>query len=249
MSAGTARPSPNPTESVATRSAPRVLVVEDDAAIAMAVQDRLESEGYAVTSVADGEDGLIQALAARWDLIILDLMLPGRDGLAICRDLRAAEVGVPVLMLTARSETVDKVVGLRLGADDYLAKPFAMIELLARVEALLRRRTGPARAADFHTIDGFVFDVRKGELRTGDDVIALTAYEFKLLRYLCEHRGEVVERDTLLHAVWGYDSVPHTRTVDVHVASLRKKLRDNRRQARIVTIRGLGYKLAAEPGT
>ena len=222
----------------------RVLVVEDDAAIAMAVQDRLESEGYAVTNVADGEHGLIQARTGDWDLIILDLMLPGRDGLAICRDLRASEVRTPVLMLTARDETVDKVVGLRLGADDYLAKPFAMIELLARIEALLRRRAMSSSAADFHTIGRFVFDVRRGELRNGDGILALTAFEYKLLRYLCEHRGEVIERDTLLHAIWGYDSVPHTRTVDVHVASLRKKLGDSRRQAEIVTIRGRGYKLA-----
>ena len=221
-----------------------VLVVEDDSAIAMALHDRLESEGYAVTSVADGEDGLVRARAPGWDLIILDLMLPGRDGLTVCRDLRASEVRTPLLMLTALGDTVDKVVGLRIGADDYLAKPFAMIELVARVEALLRRGISPSVAPDLHSIGRFVFDIRRGELRHGELVIALTAFEFKLLRYLCEHRGEVISRDTLLHAVWGYHSSPTTRTVDMHVASLRKKLGDSGRRAHLVTIRGLGYKLA-----
>jgi two-component system alkaline phosphatase synthesis response regulator PhoP len=222
----------------------KILLIEDDMAIAMALRDRLQSEGYDVTRVEDGMAGFENSVGSVWDLIILDIMLPGRDGLEICRDIRAKGVDTPVLMLTARDETVDKVVGLKMGADDYLTKPFEMIELLARVEALLRRRSRSAKAAAVHRIGVFEFDIRRGELRREGKPIALTAYELKLLRFLCERRGEILDRDTLLDAVWGYDSAPLTRTVDIHIASLRKKLGDSKRQEHIITVRGLGYKLA-----
>lgn len=222
----------------------RVLVVEDDPAIAMALQDRLESANYTADCVNNGTEGYSRSINATWDLIILDIMLPGKDGLEICRDIRAKGVDTPILLLTARDETVDKVVGLKMGADDYLTKPFEMIELLARVEALMRRRGRSVHRSDTHTIGTFEFDVRRGELRRDRGSIPLTAYEFKLLKFLCEHRGDVLNRDALLNAVWGYDSVPYTRTVDVHVASLRKKLGDSKKQEHIITVRGQGYKLS-----
>jgi len=222
----------------------RILLVEDDRAIAMALQDRLQSEGYTPEWVNDGMEGYSRSVNATWELIILDLMLPGKDGLEICRDIRAQGVNTPILMLTARDETVDKVVGLKMGADDYLTKPFEMIEFLARVEALMRRRGRSVPRSGAYTIGAFEFDVRRGELRRDRTSIPLTTYELKLLKFLCEHRGDIVDRDTLLNAVWGYDSVPYTRTVDVHIASLRKKLSDSKKQEQIITVRGLGYKLS-----
>ena len=221
----------------------RILIIEDDQAIAMAIRDRLQNEGYAAECVADGTDGLKEAVGACWDLILLDIMLPGKDGLGVCLEIRAKGIDTPILMLTARDEVVDKVVGLKMGADDYLAKPFEMIELLARIEALLRRRGNRRQESDTHTIGAFEFDSRRGELRREGKSIPLTTYELKLLKFLCEHRGEILDRDTVLNAVWGYDSAPTTRTVDVHIASLRKKLGDSRKQELIITIRGLGYKL------
>ena len=221
----------------------RVLVVEDEAAISMPLRDRLESEGYEVGVAGDGLQGFAKASTGEWDLLILDLMLPGRDGLEVCRDLRGKGITTPVLMLTARDQTVDKVLGLKIGADDYLTKPFEMIELLARVEALLRRRPGQSPNATLYPIGDYVLDVRKQLLRKGGETTELSTQEFKLLKYLCEHKGEVLDRDELLDAVWGYDEVPYTRTVDVHIAWLRQKLGDSKNQKLIITIRGRGYKL------
>ena len=209
----------------------------------MAIRDRLLKEGYIAEHVADGVLGFSRSTNEKWDLIVLDLMLPGKDGLDICRDIRARGVDTPILMLTARDETVEKVVGLKMGADDYLTKPFEMIELLARIETLLRRRGGSQGKSDEQEIGAFVFDLRKGELRQDEKRITLTTYELKLLAFMCERRGEILDRDTLLKAVWGYDALPYTRTVDVHIASLRKKLADSANQEHIVTIRGFGYKL------
>ena len=220
----------------------KILIVEDEAAISMPLRDRLESEGYTVGVAGDGFQGFSKASTGEWDLIVLDLMLPGRDGLEICRDLRGKGIMTPVLMLTARDQTVDKVLGLKIGADDYLTKPFEMIELLARVEALLRRRPGQSPNAAFYPIGDYVLDVRRQTLRRGGEATELSTQEFKLLKYLCEHKGEVLDRDELLDAVWGYDEVPYTRTVDVHIAWLRQKLGDSKNQKLIVTIRGRGYK-------
>ena len=157
----------------------RVLLIEDDQAIAMAVRDRLENEGYMVRLCGDGERGFEAAVRPGWDLILLDLMLPRRDGLQICRDLRAKGIAIPILMLTARDATIDKVVGLKMGADDYVSKPFEMMELLARVEALLRR--GRVDTRHTHTIGSSIFDVCRGELRRKGSVTPLTTYELKLL--------------------------------------------------------------------
>ncbi len=220
----------------------KILIIEDEAAISMPLRDRLESEGYEVDVAGDGLEGFEKASTGKWDLLILDLMLPGRGGLEVCRDLRGQRIATPVLMLTARDQTVDKVLGLKIGADDYLTKPFEMIELLARVEALLRRRSGHGPNATFYPIGDYVLDVRKQALRRGGETTELSTQEFKLLKYLCEHKGEVLDRDELLDAVWGYDEVPYTRTVDVHIAWLRQKLGDSKSQKLIVTIRGRGYK-------
>lgn len=222
----------------------KILIIEDDSAIAMALQDRLQSEGYDAECVRDGIEGFGRSVSASWDLIVLDLMLPGKDGLELCRDMRAKGIDTPVLMLTARDETADKVVGLKMGADDYLTKPFEMIELLARVEALLRRRSEKSRTNDSCKIGPYEFDLRRQELRRDQQSIPLTTYEYKLLRYLCDHRGEVLDREELLTAVWGYDVASYTRTIDIHIASLRKKLGDSRNQEIILTVRGQGYKLA-----
>jgi len=225
-----------------TRVEARILVVEDEAAISMTIRDRLENEGCTVAVAGDGHQGFSKATAGDWDLIILDLMLPGKDGLEFCRDLRARGIRTPILMLTARDQTVDKVLGLKMGSDDYLTKPFEMIELIARVEALLRRTASPGNGSTWYPIGDYVLDLRKQQLRRSNTITDLSTQEFKLLKYLYEHRGEVLDRDELLDAVWGYDEVPYTRTVDVHIAWLRQKLDDSKSQSLIVTIRGRGYK-------
>jgi two-component system, OmpR family, alkaline phosphatase synthesis response regulator PhoP len=221
----------------------RVLVVEDDAVLAMAIRDRLGSEGYTVECADDGATAFEAAAGSGWDLVILDLMLPVMDGLSVCRDLRARGVETPILILTARGETTDKVVGLKMGADDYLTKPFEMAELLARVEALQRRRGRIVYSEDSYTIGAFRLNIRSGVLDHGGETVSLTTFEFKLLKFLCEQRGEIVDRDTLLDAIWGYESDVYSRTVDVHIASVRRKLGDSQKQEHIITVRGQGYKL------
>ena len=225
----------------------RILLVEDEQALCMTLTDRLRSEGYETDCAQDGEQGYRRATEGAYDLIILDVMLPSRNGFDVCRDIRAAGLITPVLMLTARGQTADKVVGLKLGADDYLTKPFEMIELLARIEALLRR--APSRAPDAVTVYqvGPLFvDVRGTEVKLDAKPINLSAREFQLLRYFLEHRGATLSRNEILKQVWGYNAETFTRTVDVHVASLRQKLNDDPRQPQfILTVPGLGYKFVA----
>lgn len=226
----------------------KVLLVEDEEGLIVTLTDRLESEGFTVESATDGRSGLELAASKRFDLIILDVMLPKKNGYDVCRDLRQMSVDTPVLMLTAKGETFDKVLGLKLGADDYLTKPFEMVELLARAEALLRR--SPTRTADsssgafrFGTVS---IDFRRAEVTKEEQAVELSALEFKLLRFLIENQGTVHSRDSLLDAVWGYDAMPATRTVDVHIAWLRQKLEENpRRPSHIQTVHGLGYKFVA----
>jgi two-component system alkaline phosphatase synthesis response regulator PhoP len=224
-----------------------ILLVEDEEALRMTLSDRLLSEGYKVDCAEDGEAGLQCAMRATHDLIILDIMLPRKNGFDVCRDVRQAGLATPVLMLTARGQTVDKVVGLKLGADDYLSKPFEMMELLARVEALLRR--GRKRAAGPNAIcqvGSLQIDLRGTEVTRNGSVINLSAREFQLLRYLFEHRGATLSRDEILREVWGYSAETFTRTVDVHIASLRQKLEDNPKQPQmILTVSGLGYKFSS----
>ena len=222
---------------------PRVLLVEDEPGLVMTLTDRLAAEGYEVVSAVDGESGLRRAIAEPFDVVLLDGMLPGRDGFDVCRTLRQRNVLTPILMLTARGQVVDRVVGLKLGADDYLVKPFEMAELLARVEALLRRVPAQAAATEVYQFGDIHVDFRKAEVTRAGVPLDVSAREFKLLKYFIEHRGATLSRDELLNEVWGYNAMPSTRTVDVHIAWLRQKLEANpRHPAYIHTIHGMGYK-------
>jgi two-component system alkaline phosphatase synthesis response regulator PhoP len=222
---------------------PRVLLVEDEPGLVMTLTDRLAAEGYEVVSAVDGETGLQRATIDAFDVVLLDGMLPGRDGFDVCRTLRQRNITTPILMLTARGQVVDRVVGLKLGADDYLVKPFEMAELLARVEALLRRVPPAPSQADAYQFGDVHVDFRKAEVTRSGQQLEVSAREFKLLKYFIEHRGATLSRDELLNEVWGYNAMPSTRTVDVHVAWLRQKLEGNpRRPEYIHTIHGLGYK-------
>jgi two-component system alkaline phosphatase synthesis response regulator PhoP len=227
-------------------TAHRLLLVEDEPGLVMTLTDRLRAEGYIVESVTDAPTALETAITGRFDVILLDVMLPGGSGFDICRTLRQRGIPTPILMLTARGEVLDRVVGLKLGADDYLVKPFDMAELLARVEALLRRSSTPAPpTAESFRFGDIAVDFRRAEITKGGALVELSAREFKLLRYFIEHRGAALSRDELLNQVWGYDAMPTTRTVDVHVAWLRQKLEDNPRHPQfILTVHGLGYKFA-----
>ncbi len=224
----------------------KLLLVEDEQGLVLTLTDRLESEGFEVVTASDGKAGLEAASTESFDLILLDVMLPKKNGYDVCRDLRQKGIATPVLMLTAKGETIDKVLGLKLGADDYLTKPFEMIELLARVEALLRR--SPGQRSDGNGLDTFRFgevsiDFKRAAVVKNNESIELSAMEFKLLHFLIENRGHVHSRDHLLDEVWGYDAMPSTRTVDVHIAWLRQKLEENPRHPNFIqTVHGLGYK-------
>lgn len=224
----------------------RILIIEDEPGLVMALTDCLTSEGYQVETASDGEIGFERGVNESFDLIILDLMLPRRNGFDICRDLRQKGLNTPILMLTARGQMTDKVVGLKLGADDYLTKPFDFPELLARIEALLRRtqtQTVSALAADVYSFGTISVDFRRTEATRDGQNMELSAREFKLLQYLIQHRGMTVSRDELLDEVWGYDAMPTTRTVDVHMAQLRQKIEINPHEPKyILTIYGFGYK-------
>jgi two-component system, OmpR family, alkaline phosphatase synthesis response regulator PhoP len=224
----------------------RLLLVEDEPGLQLALTDRLTSEGYQVETAGDGNTAVTRATGEPFDLIVLDVMLPGRDGFDVARTLRQQGIQTPILMLTARGEVVDRVVGLKLGADDYLTKPFEMIELLARLEALLRRAPASAGVSlERYQFGDVVVDVRKAEVTRNGIALDLSAKEFHLLRYFIEHRGATLSREELLHQVWGYHATPSTRTVDVHVAWLRQKLEPNSRVPQfILTVHGLGYKFA-----
>ncbi len=222
----------------------RVLVVEDEESLVVTIGDRLLSEGYAVDTVGDGDAALERASRERFDLVLLDVALPGRSGFDVCRDLRQRGIDTPVLMLTARSQVIDRVLGLKLGADDYLTKPFDFAELLARIEALLRRPRGfKGDTSETYAFGDVHVDFRSAVVQREGRDVELSGLEFKLLRYFVDHRGALLTRDELLEKVWAYDAMPVTRTVDVHVASLRQKLEKNPAKPQfIVTVHGLGYK-------
>ncbi len=222
----------------------KILLVEDELGLRITIRDRLTSEGYAVETASDGKEGYDCALGHAFDLIILDIMLPRKNGLDICRDLRQEGLATPIMMLTARDQTLDKVLGLKLGADDYLTKPFEMLELLARIEALLRRAAPPQPSAMTAYQFGRVqVDFKRTEVSRQGETVSLSAMEFQLLRYFIEHRGETLSRERLLQDVWAYSKTPYTRTVDVHVVWLRQKLEDDPKQPHwIVTVHGMGYK-------
>ncbi len=227
-----------------------VLIVEDEPGLVLTMSDRLRSEGYSVSTAMDGESGLQAASTGSFDLIILDVMLPRKSGFDVCRELREQKIATPILILTARSQTMDKVTGLKIGADDYLTKPFEMVELLARMEALLRRRASeaPATPANNYQFGDIRIDVRSTAVTRSGEPVPLSAREFQLLCYFLEHPGATLSRQELLNEVWGYRAVQSTRTVDVHVAWLRQKLEtDPKRPQYISTIHGLGYKFQFQP--
>ncbi len=224
----------------------RILLVEDEPGLVLTVSDLLMNEGYDVDTAMDGEAGLLKATSELYDLIILDVMMPKRNGLDVCRDLRQRGYDTAILMLTAKTQVVDRVVGLKLGADDYLTKPFDPSELLARVEALLRRvkKEGRAQVRSFAFGD-VVVDFESGQVTKGGVPVPLASKEMQLLRYLVDRRGKVVTREELMQNVWEYQSDVNSRTIDVHVAWLRQKLEDNQQTpVHIHTIRGKGYRFA-----
>jgi two-component system alkaline phosphatase synthesis response regulator PhoP len=222
---------------------PKVLIVEDDESMAAALRDGFEYEGYAVALATDGVQGLRLAGETSPDLIILDVMLPKLSGLDVCKRIRAEGNEIPIIMLTARGQEIDKVLGLRTGADDYVTKPFGFMELMARVEAVLRRAAGASQSPGIVRFGNVEVDFARCEVRKADEPVELSARELRLLEYFVEHRGEVLGRDRLLSAVWGYEATSFSRTVDVHVAKLRRKIEDRHDDPRhIVTIHGVGYK-------
>jgi two-component system, OmpR family, alkaline phosphatase synthesis response regulator PhoP len=223
----------------------KILIIEDDETIRMTVGDRLKSEGYEVEFAGDGEEGLQRAVERGWEAVILDLGLPRKSGFDVCRDIRMAGVAVPVLVLSARGQTIDKVLALKIGADDYLTKPFDAMELVARIEALTRRSKAPPPSEGIQKFGVFEVDLRGTSVRREGKVVPLSAREFQLLRYFVEHRGTTLSREVLLKEVWCYSAGAFTRTVDVHVASLRQKLeKDPKHPSVILTVPGLGYKFA-----
>jgi two-component system alkaline phosphatase synthesis response regulator PhoP len=223
----------------------RLLLVEDEPGLVLTLTDRLTREGYAVDSSADGESGLERASSEGFDLVLLDVMLPRLGGFDVLRELRKRNIETPVIMLTARGQLVDKVVGLKLGADDYVTKPFEMVELLARIEAKLRRAPSVPHPAEGYQFGEVRIDFRRAEVTKSGAPLDLSAREFQLLRYFIEHRGATLTREELLNEVWGYNSMPSTRTVDVHVAWLRQKIEPNSRHPQyILTVHGMGYKFA-----
>lgn len=235
-----------------THDKTRVLIVEDDEAMAVALTDGFTSEGYQVTLVREGHGALTRAREDKPDLIILDLMLPGLNGFEICQRLRGEDNPVPIIMLTARGQEVDKVLGLKLGADDYVTKPFSFLELVARVEAIMRRAKGEGAHAAASP-QGCKFgdvevDFQRHRASKAGEEIELTPREFRILEFFLRHQGEVVTRDQLLNQVWGYQAIPYTRTVDAHIAKLRKKVEDNPEEPRfILTVHRLGYKFLLNP--
>jgi DNA-binding response OmpR family regulator len=222
----------------------RILIVEDEPTARLLLAERLQHEGYSVVDVADGEAGVEAALSQPFDLILLDIMLPGKSGLDVCLDLRQRRVQIPILMLTARDLIADKVVGLKFGADDYLTKPFDVLELLARIEALLRRTSAHAHhASDVYEFDSIRVDFRGAEVKKDGAPVHLSALEFRLLQYFIERRGSVLSRDELMKNVWDNAGVAFSRTVDLHVVWLRQKLeREPSRPRYFLTVRGMGYK-------
>lgn len=222
-----------------------VAIIEDDESVRRSLTLNFELEGFKVVTAGDGEAGVDVVREHSPDLIILDVMMPKKDGLQTCKELRNAGISTPLILLTARSAEVDKVLGLELGADDYLAKPFGMLELIARVKALLRR-TQTTHEIDRINFDNVSIDFKAYRAERNEQPLELSAREYRLLRYLVAKRGTVVTRDELLDEVWGYNSYPSTRTVDNHIARLRQKIEENVESPRhILTVHGVGYKFVA----
>ena len=230
-----------PAESGVARKT-RILIVEDEPAMVAGLRDNFEYEGYEVISAIDGVEGLDRALGDNPDLVVLDVMMPRMSGLDVCKQLKVKRPSLPIIMLTARGQEIDKVVGLELGADDYVTKPFSIRELMARVKAVLRRAL-PQSTMDIFRFSDVEVNIRSNEVLRGGARVDLSAKEFALLAYFVSHPAETLSRDRLLDAVWGYENYPSTRTVDTHIVHLRQKLEPNPEEPRfILTVHGTGYK-------
>jgi DNA-binding response OmpR family regulator len=224
-----------------------ILIIEDDISILRGLKDNLIFEGYQVQSVGDGQEGLKMALEQPFDLLLLDLMLPGMNGYEICRRIKKEKPGLPVIMITARGAEMDKIAGLDIGADDYLTKPFSIPELLARIRAVLRRSKSGDEPLEVYSFANVKLDFKKYKATVAETEIKLSSKEFSIMQYFVEHEGEVIPRQELLEAVWGYEVTPDTRTVDNFILDLRKKLEvipSNPKH--ILSVRGAGYKFNAQ---
>lgn len=223
----------------------KILIIEDEPDMVVGLRDNFELEGYAVSVARDGDEGLKKALEEKPDLIVLDLMLPKMSGLDVCRNLRKSGCDTPILMLTARGQELDKVLGLEVGADDYITKPFSLNELLARVRAHLRRASHEVATIEHYSFSDVAVDFQKFKASKNNQPIELSPREFELLKFLVNHRGETVSREQLLDAVWGYEAMMYTRTVDNHIAKLRQKIEDDpENPAFILTVHRVGYRFA-----
>ncbi len=222
---------------------PKILIVEDEPAMVAGLRDNFEFEGYQVLSAPDGVSGLERALKESPDLVILDVMMPRMSGLDVCKQLKQKRPSIPIIMLTARGQEVDKVVGLELGADDYVTKPFSIRELLARVKAVLRRAQPHSKERERYSFGDIEVDVRKCQVSRQGRALEFSSKEFDLLKYFLCHSGEAISRDRLLEDVWGYDNFPTTRTVDAHIVRLRQKLEPKPEDPHFfLTVHGVGYK-------
>lgn len=221
----------------------RILVIEDEPNMVAGLRDNFEFEGYEVLTARDGVEGLERALQESPDLVILDVMMPRMSGLEVCRQLRAKRASIPIIMLTARGQEVDKVVGLELGADDYVTKPFSIRELLARVKAILRRTAAIPKQQEQHSFGDVEVDLHYRRVLKAGKVLDISSKEFELLQYFICHSGETLSRDRLLEEIWGYDNYPTTRTVDTHLVRLRQKLESDPQQPQyFLTVHGTGYR-------
>ena len=222
---------------------PKILIVEDESNMLLGLRDNCESEGYEVISSQDGEDAIARCLRDRPDIVLLDVMLPKLSGIDVCRSLRRKGVDTPIIMLTARGQEVDKVVGLEVGADDYVTKPFSIRELLARIRAHLRRTSKRGAPAEEYSFGDVEINFKSYQASRNGKSLDLSPREFEILKYMAEHEGELITREALLDAVWGYANYPVTRTVDNHIAQLRKKIEDiSSTPKHIVTVHRVGYK-------
>lgn len=220
-----------------------ILIIEDETELASGLKDNFEFDGYDVLLAGDGETGLNLAIERQPNLIILDIMLPKMSGLDVCKELRSRGLSTPIIMLTARSQEIDKVLGLEFGADDYITKPFSIRELLARVKAVLRRFPDNKRDTRLHSIGKLTIDFDHYLAEDVNGKVELTYKEFEILKYFLENKGQVITRDKLLDDVWGYEHFPTSRTVDNHIVKLRKKVEIDPKQPRhILTVHGIGYK-------
>lgn len=228
---------------IKARTKTKILVVEDEPSMASGLRDNFEYEGYEVMTAVDGSQGLKRALTESPDLVVLDVMMPKMSGLEVCKQLKAQRPSLPIIMLTARGQEIDKVVGLELGADDYVTKPFSIRELLARIKAVLRRAHALPKEQESYSFHDVEVNLRSYQVLRKGEPVSFSAKEFELLKYFLCHSGETLSRDRLLDEVWGYDHYPTTRTVDAHLVRLRQKLEPNPEKPQFfLTVHGIGYK-------